>query len=156
MHKFATALTAIFVFACAVQCAAQSPDPDKGNWHAASNTASSITGDITIANAKLTLSLTPFPLASIRTITPAEVSAIFDADANTAGPGTLYRLKVPAAMRLLHHNTLCGSEITQWMATWPSGKTLQVAFFSGDDAPALTFDAIANSTQVCGTFTYTR
>jgi hypothetical protein len=105
-----------------VQCTAQSLD--KGTWHANSNTASSITGDIIIADAKLTLDLTVLPLASIRTIKSAEVSAVFDANVNAAAPGTLYRLKVPAAMRFLHKNTLCGSEITQWMVTYLSGKTL--------------------------------
>jgi hypothetical protein len=154
MHKFAVALIAALAFAGAVRSSAQGLD--KGDWRASSKTASSITGDMAIADGRLTLNLTPLPLASIRTITPAEVSALFDADVNAATAGTLYRLRVPATMRLLHKNTLCGSEITQWMVTCLFGKTLQVAFFSGDDAPVLTFDSIANSTRLCGTFTYMR
>lgn len=145
-------VVALLVLAGSLACAAQ----DKGYWRAASNTAVSITGDITIANAKVTINFSTFPLAPIRTLSTAEVAAAFDADVNVGGNGSLYRLNVPAAKRFLHHNTLCGSEDTQWMATYVEGKTMQVAFFSGANAPVLTMDALANSTDLCGTYTYAR
>lgn len=75
---------------------------------------------------------------------------------NAGGVGFLYRLNVPAARRFLHHNTLCGSEDTQWMTTYVTGRTMQVAFFSGDNMPVMTGEALANSTDVCGTFGYSR
>jgi hypothetical protein len=53
-------------------------------------------------------------------------------------------------------NTLCGGEDTQWMATYVTRHTLRVAFFSGDDMPVFTFDAMQNATALCGTFTYGR
>ena len=129
---------------------------DRGYWRAVSNTANSITGDIDISDAKLTINFTAFRLVQARTLTAAEVSAVFDADVNAGPTGTLYHVPVPANKRFLHHNTLCGTDDTQWMATYVSGRTLQVAFFSGADAPVLTFDAVRNSTTLCGTFTYER
>lgn len=143
---------ALLAFNVSIPSAAQ----DRGVWRAASSTAGAITGDIDISGAKLTISFTSFPLAQIRKLTPAEVSAVFDADTSASPAGSLYRLNISGTKRFLHHNTLCGTEDTQWMATYADGKTLQVAFFSGSDMPKLTFDAIQNSTNLCGTFTYMR
>jgi hypothetical protein len=145
---------AILTLTYALHGAAQ--NQDRGYWQAANNTAASMTGDISISETKLTINFKGFPLASIRSLKPAEVSAVFDADANTAGPGTLYRLKIPAEQRFLRKNTLCGAQDTQWMAAYVVGKSLQVAFFSGDDAPEFTFDAIAHSSNLCGTYSYVR
>lgn len=143
---------AVLMLSCSLCCAAQ----DQGYWRAASSAANDITGDIAISNAKLTINFTGFTMAQIRRLTPAEAGAAFGADVNEGGSGSLYRLNVPAAKRFLHHNTLCGSEETQWMATYVTGRTMQVAFFSGENLPALTPESLANSTDVCGTFSYTR
>lgn len=149
---FLLRFTATLALACGLSCAAQ----DKGYWQAASNNASSITGDISISDTKLTIAYKGFPMAPIRDLKPAEVSAVFDADVNSAGSGKLYRVKIPAEQRFLRKNTLCGTQDTQWMAAYPVGKSLQVAFFSGDEAPVLTFEAISHSQNLCGTFTYVR
>jgi len=45
-----------------------------------------ITGDITLSDLKITIGFKAFPIASIRDLKPAEVSAVFDADVNTAVP----------------------------------------------------------------------
>lgn len=129
---------------------------DRASWRAASSTATAITGDITISEDKISINFTAFPLAQIRKLEPAEAVAAFNADSPTAESGNLYRLSVPAAKRFLHHNTLCGTEVTQWMATYAVGRDLQVAFFSGSKMPVLTSDALANSTDLCGTFSYVR
>jgi hypothetical protein len=129
---------------------------DKGTWHAASSTAAAITGDLTISEDKISINFTGFPMAQIRKLEPAEAGATFNADSPTAGSGNLYRLSVPASKRFLHHNTLCGTEVTQWMATYGVGRDLQVAFFSGAKMPVLTSEALANSTDLCGTFSYVR
>lgn len=129
---------------------------DQGAWHAASTNATSITSDIAISKDRLSIDFITYPLAPIRTLKPVEVSAVFDADVNAGISGMLYRLRVPARQRFLHKNTLCGSEDTQWMATYVTGHTLEVAFFSGDDMPVFTFDAISKSTDLCGTFAYSR
>jgi hypothetical protein len=147
-----TGAIASLLLACSLSCTAQ----DKGPWRAASNNAAAITGDIAIANAKVSIDFISFPLAPIRRLQPVEVSAVFDANVNAGINGDLYRLSVPAERRFLHHNTLCGSEVAEWMATYVTGRTLEVAFFSGDDAPVFTFDSISHSTAICGTFTYTR
>ena len=140
----------------AITGAGQARAQDGGVWSAASTTATSITSDIAIGKGKVTIDFLTYPLAPIRTLKPVEVSAVFDADVNAGINGMLYRLRVPARQRFLHKNTLCGDEDTQWMATYVTGKTLKVAFFSGDDMPVFTFDAISKSTDLCGTFAYSR
>jgi hypothetical protein len=129
---------------------------EKGNWHAASSTAKSITGDLTISAEKLSINFFGFPIAQIRALQPAEVSAAFDLDSAAGGTGNLYRLSIPGTTRFLHKNTLCGSEDTQWMATYVAGRSLQIVFFSGPKMPILTPEAIATSTDVCGTFSYVK
>jgi len=136
--------------------AAPHTQEDRGYWSAASSNALAITGDVSIAEAKVTIDLLPFPLAPIRRLKPVEVSAVFDADVRAGIEGSLYRLNVPAGQRFQHKNTLCGGEATQWMATYVTRKTMRVAFFSGDDMPVFTFDAIQQSSALCGTFVYAR
>lgn len=152
MSKFATILAAWLLLAPALAVQAQ----DKGYWQAASSTANSITGDISISSTRVTINFNSFPVAEIRRLSTAEVSAVFDADSNAGGNGDLYRLNVPAEKRFLHHNTLCGTDDTEWMATYVSGHNLWVAFFSGSALPQLTVEAMNNSTNVCGVFTYGR
>ena len=129
---------------------------DQGYWRASSSNANAITGDLALGGSKLTIDYFTFPLASIRRLKPVEVSSVFDADVNAGIEGMLYRLQVAPDKRFLHKNTLCGDVETQWMVTYATGRTLRVAFFSGDDQPVFTFDAIQHSSAVCGTFTYSR
>ncbi len=129
---------------------------DKGYWRSSSQTASSITGDIIITDTKLTMNFLAWPLVPVRALKPIEISAVFDADGNVAQAGNLYKVNIASTQRFLHKNTLCGTEQTQWMATWIDGRSLHVAFFSGSNPPVFTFDAIRNSTDVCGTFLYSR
>jgi hypothetical protein len=129
---------------------------DGGAWRAASTNAVSITSDIAIGKDKLAIDYFTYAIAPIRPLKPVEVSAVFDADVNAGISGMLYRLRIPAAQRFLKKNTLCGDQDTQWMATYVTGHTLEVAFFSGDDMPVFTFDAISKSTALCGTFAYAR
>jgi len=148
------AMSMVLVGLClAVRVRAQE---DRGLWRASSTNARAITGDIAIAEAKVTLNFLTFPLAVTRRLKPAEVSAVFDADVNAGIEGTLYRLRIPARQNIVKKNTLCGGEDTQWMATYVTGHTLKVAFFSGDDMPVFTFDAMQNTATVCGSFVYGR
>ncbi len=129
---------------------------DLGYWRAASSNAATITGDIGIGKAKVIINFATFPLVQVRRLNPAEVSSVFDADVNAGIEGTLYRSRVPGNKKFLHHNTLCGDENTTWMATYVSGKSMQVAFFSGDTEPVFKFGAIQNSPALCGVYTYVR
>lgn len=137
-----------------VQARAQESPQDRGYWLAASQTAKDITGDIGISEIKLSINFSRFTIAQIRRLTPAEATAVFGEDAGAGGGGNLYRLDVPAEKKFAHHNTLCGEQETQWMATWSDGRALQVAFFSGGDIPVLTGDALAKSQNVCELLTY--
>jgi len=152
MCKGSLAIVTLVLLACSTVCKAQ----DKGYWRAASSSATKITGDMTISESKLTINFIGYSLASIRKITTTEAASVFDVDINQAGSGSVYRLKIPGDKRFLHHNTLCGSEDTEWMVTFVEGHMLHVALFSGADMPTLTHDALANSTDVCGVFAYER
>jgi hypothetical protein len=129
---------------------------DKGYWRAASSTAKSITGDVAIADEKFSINLTNFTIARIRSLEQGETSALFGAQGTAGGSGSLYRLIVPASKKFLHRNSLCGSDDTQWMVTYVAGRTLQLAFFSGQKPPMFATDVLENSTDLCGTFGYVR
>jgi hypothetical protein len=152
MHPRTALISVLLLLVGPLSCGAQ----DKGYWTAASSTASAITGDLGILKDRVTINLTSFTTVSVRPLTSAEVAAVFDADANAGVAGTLYHLNIPATRRFLHKNTICGSEDTEWMATYASGRNLQVAFFSGANPPLFTFEAVRNSPDLCGTFTYAR
>ena len=152
-----TQFVAVAILGLAAVCGAvRGNAQDKGAWHAESSNATSITSDVTVGKDSVTIDFMTFPLAPIRTLKPVEVSAVFDADVSAGISGMLYRMKVPAGQRFLHKNSLCGDADTQWMATYVTGHKLNVAFFSGDDMPVFTFDAISKTTDLCGTFGYDR
>ena len=140
-----------WVLTASLSCVAQ----EKGTWRAESTTAKNITGDVALSALKLAINFSSFPIAQIQSLKPAEMSAAFDAESGV-GSGNLYRLSIPASKRFSHHNTLCGDEETQWMATYAAGDRLQLAFFSGATMPVFTLDALANNVNLCGTFSYTR
>jgi len=129
---------------------------DKGYWRAESSNANQITGDIAISESRLTINFVGYSLAPIRKLTPAEAASAFDVDVNTAGNGNLYRLSIPGDKRFLHHNTLCGSDEPQWMATYVEARTLHVALFSGSEMPIFTAESLSSSSDVCGIFSYAR
>lgn len=147
-HKAIAASLLIFCLTLAAQ--------EKGVWRAASSNAKSITGDVELTNDKIAINFLTFTMARIRGLEKAELSAAFDADTNANGSGSLYRLNVPAARKFLHKNSLCGTEDTEWMATYATGNSLQLAFFSGDKPPVFTLDALANSSDACGVFSYAK
>ena len=140
------------VLVCCMTAVAQ----DKGYWRAASSTAKSITGDVALSDEKIAINLSNFTIARIRGLQPEELAALFDAEGGGAGSASLYRLNIPASKTFLKKNSLCGSEDTQWMVTYAAGRALQVAFFSGQTPPVFTKDAIEDSTNLCGTFSYVR
>jgi hypothetical protein len=142
----------VSVLAGALAAAAQ----EKGDWMAESSTAKSITGDVAFSTYKIAINFSSYTIAQIRELEPNEIKAAFDAENPAPRSGNLYRLDIPATKHFVHHNTLCGSQDTQWVATWVSGRSLQLAFFSGEKMPVFTPDAIANSTNLCGTFSYAR
>lgn len=151
---------AVLVLACALSF---QPRPlfassilEKGAWTADSSTARAITGDIEFTNDQIRFMTLGFTIASIRRLQPVEAASVFDADSNGGGSGNLYRLFIPAKTRFLKKNTLCGSEDTQWMATYIEGRVLRIAFFSGPQMPVFTTESISNSTDLCGTFSYSR
>ncbi len=129
---------------------------DGGNWRAASTNAKGVTGDIAFFNQKISLAFSAFTVAQIRTLKPDEVTAAFNGAADPGGIGNLYRTSIPADKRLLHKNTLCGSEETQWVVSYAAGHNLQLAFFSSATMPVLTPEAMANTTDLCGIYSYVR
>jgi hypothetical protein len=141
-----------FLLACSTPVIAQ----ELGYWRAASSSAQSVTGDVGLSDTKLTIYFSNFDIVRARDLEPGEVSAVFDADSNSGAKGHLYKLNIPPTRKFVHKNTLCGAENTQWMAAYVEGRSLHLAFFSGEKIPTFTLDAIQNSTNLCGTYTYTR
>ena len=132
---------------------------EQGNWRPVSTTARSITGPIAIGDEKLVINFVRFAVAEIRPVTPAEIAAVLAMGPTEDGKpltGHLFRLSIPADQKFLHKNTMCGGDETQWMVSAVQGKTLQLAFFSGATMPVMTAEAVGNSTNLCGTFTYVR
>jgi hypothetical protein len=140
------------VLVCCLTAAAQ----DKGYWRAVSSTAKSITGDVALADEKISINFLNFTIARIRGLEQAEAGALFNPDGTATGSASLYRLNVPGEKKFLHKNSLCGSDDTQWLVTYVSGRSLQLAFFSGQKPPVFSADALANSTDMCGKFGYVR
>jgi hypothetical protein len=147
-HRLMAATAISFCLTAAAQ--------ELGPWRAVSQTAQSITGDIALSAGSLAINFSVFPIARIRDLQAPEVSSVFDADSSSGVHASLYRLNVPATTKFMHKNTLCGSESAQWMVTYVEGRQLHVAFFSGQKMPVFTVDAVSNSTDLCGTFTYAR
>jgi hypothetical protein len=137
-------------------CCMTATAQESGNWRALSSTAQSITGDVALSEDKLAINFASFTIAQIRALQPGEATAVFEADSSAPGGGSLYRLNIPGSKKFLHRNTLCGNEDVQWMAAYVAAKTLHLAFFSGSKMPVFTPEAIGNSTDLCGTFTYMR
>lgn len=127
-----------------------------GYWRASSSSAQSITGDVGFSDAKIAINFNTFAIVRASDLEPAQVSSVFDVDSNTGGKGHLYKVDIPASKRFMHKNSLCGDEDTQWMAVYVEGRTLHLAFFSGQKLPVFTLDAISNSSALCGTYTYVR
>jgi len=152
MLKKTICVVAVFLLACCIPVVAQ----EKGLWRAESTTAQSITGDVAFGGEKMSINFNSFVVAQIRSLEPREVSAVFDADSNAAGSGNLFRLNISGEKKFVHKNTLCGTEDVQWMATYVVGHSLKIAFFSGSKMPVFTLNEIANSTDLCGTFSYVR
>jgi hypothetical protein len=151
--KFRAVLFA--VLALAFTSSASAIAQESGPWRASSSNARAITGDIAFSPAKIAINFTAFTIAQIRPIKTEEVRALFNPD-NPVGGGNIFRVDVPADRKFLHHNTLCGSDDTQWIVTYAQGRDLQVAFFSGATPPVLTFDALNGSPSLCGVFSYVR
>ena len=132
---------------------------ERGYWKPASKTAQSITGDVVLSGDKITINFFTTTVAEIRPLKPEEMAAAFADASAEGGPGAaghLYRLSIPGDKRFLHKNTLCGSDETQWMATYVAGKQLEIAFFSNAAPPVLTIEALRDSPNLCGTFSYSR
>lgn len=129
---------------------------DAGYWRAQSQTARSITGDVALSANRLSINFVPFTISRVRALEPAELSAAFNPDPGATGEASLYRVDISGTRKFLRKNTLCGSEDTTWMATYVSGRTLEIAFFSGSKPPVFTMESMNNSSDLCGIFTYTR
>ena len=144
----------LLTLTCALPASSQKT-AERGIWHAQSKSAKSLTGDIVFSDIRITIDFYNFTIANIRTLTPPELAAAFDTGASTPATGTLYRLDIPGTKKFIK-GTICAGEDTQWIVTYLSGKTLQLLFFSGNDMPVLTPDALPNNPNLCGLYAYTR
>jgi hypothetical protein len=159
INRLAGLVAIAFVVACvaAGQTRAQS---GAQKWTAMSNTAMSITGDIELSSNELTLAGKSYALVLVSNIAAPQLAAAGEIVA-MAQPTTasLYKLSIPAGTKLVNGNTICGPNAANWLltviGTGPPAQTdqmLSLAFFSGSGKPDLA--SAANSTSLCGTFSY--
>jgi hypothetical protein len=146
------------LLACGLTSSVFAVAQDSGYWRATSDTAKHITGDIAINSEKIAINFNSYWIAQIRALTPSELNAAFGMDANAATPGTgnLYRLSIPGNKKFLGRHTLCADEDVQWLATYTTGRTLQLAFFSTSHMPVLTPEVLTNDPDLCGVFAYVK
>ena len=153
------------LFALALTIALPLIGQERGYWKPASKTAQSITGDVVLSGDKITINFFTTTVAEIRPLKPEEISAAFGDESSDAaagagggvtGGGHLWRLSIAGDKRFLHKNTLCGTDETQWMATYAAGKVMKIAFFSNAAPPVFTLEALRDSPNLCGTFSYSR
>ena len=144
-------IAASFLIVC-ITAAAQ----EMGYWRAASSTAKTITGDITLSEEKIGINFSTFAIVRVRALSDSELSATFDDDPGPGHSGSLYKTDISGSRKFLHKNTLCANEDAEWMATYVSGHALRVAFFSSQKPPLLTIDGRADATDLCGTYSYVK
>ena len=131
-------------------CAAQ----ENRTWHATSTTARSITGDVTLANAKMAINYSSWPIAQIRALQPSRTrSAAFDLDGTPEGTGILSgwtsRRKAVSSSK----NTLCGGRRCAVDGHLRGGSQPAAGVSSrGRRMPVLTGEAMVDGTNLCGTF----
>jgi hypothetical protein len=146
------------LLACSLTCSTLAVAQETGYWRATSSTAKSITGDIALNSEKIAINFNSYWIAQIRALTPSELSAAFgmDTNASTPGAGNLYRLSIPGNKKFLRKSTLCAGEDVQWLATYTTGRKLQLALFSTSHMPVLTPEVLTNDPDLCGVFEYVK
>jgi hypothetical protein len=135
-----------------------------GVWSPLSHTAESITGQVILSSAGITILGTTYPLIMERSLGPVEIQSLAQAFSLASGyqslDARLYQTNIPAAAVLLNGNTICGSEPARWIAAFTistgSQPELYLMFLAGDLQPALNAEALENSTRVCGTYSYVK
>jgi hypothetical protein len=111
------------------------------DYAAYSNTASIITGDISMDD--FSISFANGESLDFSTL----VSDHFRVDGQRI-PASVYRVKRPADPELENGNKLCGAGNVSYIATWGAGEGLTaVAVFTGDVAPQ-------SNEDMCGSYIY--
>jgi hypothetical protein len=119
------------------------------HWQAASASASSVTGDVTLSDSSIIFGNgAALPVAKIGTLARFDLAETGDA--------TLYRVTSPADPMLLNGKLLCGNTAQPAPATYvvvwhtnPDADRMWMAVFSGKLPPRLEYDA-----DSCGIYNY--
>ncbi|MDQ0317833.1 hypothetical protein [Amorphus orientalis] len=143
MHKLG-ALAAIVLFGLTQTAAAAEID---GNWSALSNTATSITGDITVSEGEVTFS----DNKSVK-IEPVGTKEGDWTDFGGSMEGHIFKLETPADPELLNGNKLCGmpgNPVTHLVLATGDDGGLSLIVYTGDETPTPT-------SSPCSIFNYAR
>jgi hypothetical protein len=150
MTRWTYLLAGVAVMAlCAQSVAKEQPAPGEPvTWHAASNTADSITGDVVYLPNSLTFA-NGTSLAMTAVANAPAPWAMFSS--GSGGDGEIYKLESPADPELLNGNKLCGmpgQPVTHVMiAPNPKGDEMVLGVFTGEDAPTA-------KSEPCATYSY--
>ncbi len=126
-------------------------------WTAVSKTAMGVTGDLLVRPRSVAMAGHTIPLAFLHTLAGAplqQAAALFPVPVNSRLRGALYKVSVPATTSFMRRNTLCGKQRTTFFVLLTDGSDLQLAMFAGRNEPNLSANAVANSTEFCGTYSY--
>ena len=127
------------------------------HWTAISNTAMGVTGDLTVTPRSVTMAGRTLQLALLHTLAGPQLgqaAALFPVAVTSKLRGALYKVSIPATAAFKSSNTLCGKQATTFFVLLTDGSDLELAMFSGKNEPNLSANAIANSTEFCGTYSY--
>lgn len=111
------------------------------NYKAASTTAMSITGDISMDDFSMVF-------ANGESLDFAELIADHLMVDGRQVPGSVYSVETPGDPELENGNRLCGNGDVTYVATWSGGQGMtMVAVFTGSEPPA-------SDEQMCGSYLY--
>jgi len=116
----------------------------------------SITGDVKLSSGKLTMVGHNYRLMSVKDIDAEHLSAVGKiVDETKPTSARLYRTKIPAGVKLVNGNTICGPKDANWLLVVArNAHSLSLAFFSGDREPTL--PTASESSDLCAAFGYFR
>ncbi|MGV8935580.1 MAG: hypothetical protein ACOH2J_00520 [Allorhizobium sp.] len=133
--RFASAVFSVIV-ACAIGSSARAD-----NYTAASNTAMSITGDISMDDFSIVF-------ANGETLDFAELIADHFMVDGRRVPGSVFSVETPGDPVLENGNTLCGNGDVTYVASWSGGAGMTlVAVFTGSEPPA-------SADEMCASYLY--
>jgi len=137
--------------------AQQDPFTVSASYTPQSNTALSITGTIRFSSKSIGIHGKFYPLTLAHMLTADELTnakPLFSID--TATSGYLFQTSIPVNAPMLNGNSTCNAKCTWVLAVYTAPDQLNLAFITGDATPSLAPGALMHSSNVTGTYWYSK